>query len=158
MWDECSRNQNLNHPTIPQSSTGSDSDLSLSDIDHGEMLNILHKIRMFKAVNINQIYLKPNLDSLDDIAEYFNLSGSPIAGHNVCATPFNQMAVATNGDVYWHMRCYNDYRLGNINASNLSEIFYGQIAKSFREEFEKEECCMPACTRCCGIIGSDQVL
>jgi len=56
------------------------------------------------------------------------------------------------------MRCYNDYKLGNININSLHEVFYGQIAENFREEFEKSECCMPACTRCCGIIGADRVL
>jgi len=153
-----SMNHTLKHPTIPQSSTGSDDDLSFSNIDFREMLDILRRIRSFKAENIAQIYLKPNLDSLDDIVEYFNLNGNPIAGRDVCATPFNQMAVATNGDIYWHMRCYNDYKLGNININSLHEVFYGQIAENFREEFEKSECCMPACTRCCGIIGADRVL
>ena len=67
------------------------------------------------------------------------------------------MAINTKGDVYWHMRCYNDYKLGNINNTSLRDIFHGMDAEIFRNEFKKNDCCMEACTRCCGIMGAEQV-
>ena len=87
--------------------------------------------------NIKEIYIKPNLKTLSDIYKYFNVSGEALTGNDVCATPFNQLAVSTNGNVYWHMRCYNDYKLGNINESGLYEIFHGYHATVFRSEFKK---------------------
>lgn len=64
--------------------------------------------------------------------------------------------LSTSGDVYWHMRCYNDYKLGNINNSGLYDIFHGFNAEAFRNEFRKSDCCMTACTRCCGLMNSEQ--
>jgi MoaA/NifB/PqqE/SkfB family radical SAM enzyme len=155
--ESMSNKHNLMHSVVPQSPTDSDEGLSLSDIDPVEILGIFNKIRKFKAKNINKIYLKPNLTKLSDVVKYFDVSGDALVGHNVCATPFNQLAVSTSGDVYWHMRCYNDYKLGNINNSSLYDIFHGFNAEIFRNEFKKSDCCMTACTRCCGLMGSDQV-
>ena len=73
-------------------------------------------------------------------------------GNDVCATPYNQLN--TNGDVYWHMRCYNDYKLGNIYENDLNDIFYGYSAALFRSEFKNV--IMAACTRCCGIMSNDR--
>ncbi len=155
--ESMSNQHNSMHSVVPQSPTDSDEGLSFSDIDPVEMLSIFNKIRKFKAKNINKIYLKPNLTKLSDVVKYFDVSGDALVGHNVCATPFNQLAVSTSGDVYWHMRCYNDYKLGNINNSSLYDIFHGFNAEIFRNEFKKSDCCMTACTRCCGLMGSDQV-
>lgn len=155
--ERMSSKHNLAHPIVPQSSTGTDEDLALSEINHEEMLNVLNQIRRFKAKNINGIYMKPNLKNINDIAKYYDLDGDVISGHDVCATPFNQLAVSTSGDVYWHMRCYNDYKLGNINNNSLNDIFHGFDAEIFRNEFRKSDCCMTACTRCCGIMNTEQV-
>jgi Fe-coproporphyrin III synthase len=155
--EEMADKQSLAHPLVPQSSTGSNEDLALSEINLKEMFNLISKIRKFKADNISKIYMKPNLEKFSDIAKYFNTAGKALSGHDVCSTPFNQLAVSTNGDVYWHMRCYNDYKLGNINNDTLYDIFYGFNAEIFRNEFKKSECCMAACTRCCGIMGSDRI-
>jgi Fe-coproporphyrin III synthase len=157
--ESMSKQHNEMHPMIPQSPTDSDEGLSLSfaDIDSSEILDIFNKIRKFKAKNISRIYLKPNLTTLNEVDKYFNPSGEALLGHDVCATPFNQLAVSTSGDVYWHMRCYNDYKLGNINNTSLRDIFHGMDAEIFRNEFKKNDCCMEACTRCCGIMGAEQV-
>jgi MoaA/NifB/PqqE/SkfB family radical SAM enzyme len=155
--ESMSNEHNLMHSIVPQSPTDSDEGLSFADINPVEMLSILNKIRKFKAKNINGIYIKPNLTKLSDIVKYFDVSGDVLPGHDVCAAPFNQLAVSTSGDVYWHMRCYNDYKLGNINKSSLYNIFHGFNAEAFRNEFRKSDCCMTACTRCCGLMNSEQV-
>ena len=155
--ERMSSKHNLAHPVVPQSSTGTDEDLGISEINHEKILDILNQIRRFKAKNINGVYMKPNLENLNDIAKYFDLNGDAIPGHDVCSTPFNQLAVSTSGDVYWHMRCYNDYKLGNINDNSLYDIFHGFDAQIFRNEFKKNDCCMTACTRCCGIMNTEQV-
>ena len=155
--ESMSKQHNEMHPMIPQSSTGSDEDLAFTDIDSSEILGIFNKIRKFKAKNVKQIYLKPNLTTLNEVDKYFNASGEALLGNDVCSTPFNQLAVSTSGDVYWHMRCYNDYKLGNINNTSLHNIFHGMDSAIFRNEFKKSDCCMEACTRCCGLMSAEQV-
>ena len=54
------------------------------------------------------------------------------------------------------MRCFNDYVLGNINNNSLSEIWKMRNF-IFRKEFEKNDLCFPACTRCCGIMESHEI-
>ena len=57
--------------------------------------------------------------------------------NNMCSTPYNQLAINTSGNIYWHMRCFNDYVLGNINNNSLSEIWENEKSSHFRKEFEK---------------------
>ena len=55
------------------------------------------------------------------------------------------------------MRCFNNYILGNINTHSIEQIWDGEKAEHFRKEFEKNNLCFPACTRCCGIMHSDTI-
>lgn len=155
--ESMSSRHNEMHSIVPQSPTDSDEGLSFNKIDFNELHEIFNKIRNFKPKNIREIYIKPNLKTLTDIYKYFDVAGEVLPGNDVCATPYNQLAVSTSGDVYWHMRCYNDYKLGNINENDLDDIFYGFSAAVFRSEFKNNNMCMAACTRCCGIMSADRV-
>ena len=155
--ESMSSRHNEMHSIVPQSPTDSDEGLSFNKIDFNELHDIFNKIRNFKPKNIREIVIKPNLKTLTDIYKYFDVAGEVLPGNDVCATPYNQLAVSTNGDVYWHMRCYNDYKLGNIYENDLNDIFYGYSAALFRSEFKNANMCMAACTRCCGIMSNDRV-
>ena len=132
-------------------------DIIFSDKELNLLFGVINKIKGYAPINIKKISMKPNVVNVNDLKKYFSIHGGALQGHNVCSTPFNQIAISTSGDVYWHMRCYNDYVLGNIHSNSLNDIFYGNNASSFRTEFMDSNLCFDACTRCCGIIGADDV-
>ena len=47
--------------------------------------------------------------------------------------------------------------MGNINNNSLSDIWENEKSSHFRNEFEKNDLCFPACTRCCGIMESHEI-
>ena len=152
-----SEKHNVRHPNIYQGVTIDDKDVQLSDAQITLLKEQLNKIRNYKSISINKITMKPNMESFESISKYFSFDGAPLRGHDLCYTPFTQLAINTSGDVYWHMRCYNNYKLGNVKESGVGDIFNGEKARYFREEFTRSNMCFEACTRCCGIISSDDV-
>ena len=93
----------------------------------------------------------------ENLYSYFDKKAKPMGLNNMCSTPYSQLAINTSGNVYWHMRCFNDYVLGNINNNPLGEIWENEKSLHFRKEFEKNDLCFPACTRCCGIMESHEI-
>jgi len=149
MQSECS-------PKIPQSISTID-EVDYLDLDIEKLSEQLEMIKTFKSKNIKKITFKPNMFDKDNLYNYFKKSGKQMGLNNMCSTPYNQLAINTSGNIYWHMRCFNDYVLGNINNNSLSEIWENEKSSHFRKEFEKNDLCFPACTRCCGIMESQEI-
>lgn len=154
---EMAGDHNFKIPAIIQGESVSGENLGFSNIDYDELYNQLVKIKSYNPKNIKQITMKPNLNSRVELEKYFDLSGDELERNNICSTPFNQVAINTAGKVYWHMRCFNDYVLGDINENGLSSIFNGEEALLFRNKFIENDLCFPACTRCCGLMTSDDI-
>lgn len=154
---EMSLRHNSKQPEITQGVTVSNSDVLLSDHEVRSLHNVLDQIRNFKPRSIGRVNMKPNLASETAIRDYFSLGGEKILGNDICYTPFTQLAVSTSGDVYWHMRCYNNYKLGNVLSTGVRDVFFGEKAEYFRNQFAAVGMCFDACTRCCGIISSSRV-
>ena len=89
-------------------------------------------IKNFKTNYIKSVLFSPPLDMGFELEEYFDIDGGKITGLDECYVAWNQMAMNTAGDVFWHMRCFNDYILGNVNNSSLRQIYHGEKAESFR--------------------------
>lgn len=141
---------------IPQSVSSIDA-VDYLTLDVEKLYDQLQKIKTFKAKNIKKIYFKPNMFDKDNLYSYFDKKAKPMGLNNMCSTPYSQLAINTSGNVYWHMRCFNDYILGNINNNSLGEIWENEKSLHFRKEFEKNDLCFPACTRCCGIMESHEI-
>jgi MoaA/NifB/PqqE/SkfB family radical SAM enzyme len=120
-------------------------------VDAAILKEQIQRIKNRKYKNIGKIAFIPNLSKREEIEAYFNNEGKPLKNHSACRWPFNQIAINTNGDVFFHMRCFN-YNIGNVNKESISKIFNGEKARFFRGEFRKAGMCFPACTRCCGVM------
>ena len=154
--EEMSLKQKEIAPEIPQSISTIDENDYL-ELDKDILFNEINNLKKIKLKNINKIKFKPNMDERIVLDKYFDKKGESILSNNVCSTPYTQMAVNTSGDIYWHMRCFNDYKLGNINLNSFQEIWEGEKATKFRKRFEENNLCFPACTRCCGIMSSQVI-
>ncbi len=120
-----------------------------TDILEKQIKNI--KKRNYK--NIGKIRFIPDIFEKRDFQRYFNKKGESIKGYDTCRWPYTQVAINTNGDVFFHLRCFN-YIIGNIDKQEIRKIFWGEKARHFRKEFRKAKMCFPACIRCCGVMFS----
>lgn len=154
--EEMSKKQQEIVPEIPQSISTIDEEDYLA-LDKDMLFNEIVNLKNIKLRNIKKLKFKPNIDDRIVLDKYFDKKGETILSNNVCSTPYTQMAVNTSGDVYWHMRCFNDYKLGNINLNTFQEIWNGEKATLFRKKFEENNLCFPACTRCCGIMSTQEI-
>lgn len=120
-------------------------------IDIAVLERQIRNIKKKNYENIEKIMFIPDIHEKKDLQRYFDKKGEIIEGYSRCTWPFSQIAINTNGDAYFHMRCFN-YKIGNINEQSLNQIFNKSRARYFRREFIRAKMCFPACTRCCGVM------
>jgi len=74
-------------------------------------------------------------------------------GGRRCTDPYKMMMVRTDGTVIpAHGRCF-DIVMGNAHQTPLREIWNGPAYREFRQTLAAAGGTLPACARCCGIIG-----
>ena len=127
----------------------------LNSIDSKVLFNQFSILREKQPTyqNIGEILFIPSLTKQENIEKWYRTS-NPLSHNDHCYLPFNQVAIRPNGEIQWHMRCF-DYPIGNILEGSLDYIFYkSDRAKFFRNELKNNNYCMPACSRCCGVTSS----
>jgi radical SAM protein with 4Fe4S-binding SPASM domain len=72
-------------------------------------------------------------------------------GFDQCISTFQVVEVNSNGDVS-PCRDYHDYVVGNVKESTLSQLWNAGPYRRFRRSLA-EDGLMPACSRCCGLMG-----
>lgn len=145
-------NQNSQFPNIQQGESSLTDAVVVENMDLDLLAKELRFAREFQSDNIGRVVFKPKLTEVDQLQEYYSEQGAKIKNLSSCSVPWNGIAIATDGSCYWHMRCFNDYVLGNANDNSLNEIYFGKQATYFREKLEDNDYCFPACTRCCGVM------
>jgi MoaA/NifB/PqqE/SkfB family radical SAM enzyme len=74
-------------------------------------------------------------------------------GGRQCTDPWKMLMVRTDGSVIpAHGRCYN-YPVGDVRTATLPEIWNSPRFQAFRRTLQAGGGTLPACARCCGIIG-----
>jgi MoaA/NifB/PqqE/SkfB family radical SAM enzyme len=74
-------------------------------------------------------------------------------GDRRCTDPWKMMMIKTDGTVIpAHGRCY-DYPVGNVTGTPLTSIWNGPRFLEFRRTLRDAGGALPACARCCGVIG-----
>ncbi len=136
-----------------QSVSSIDTTVDPERVDTEELWRQMEELKRTKYKNIKKIVFIPDLKSREEVNRYFKKEGLPLKEYSFCRWPFSQIAVNTNGDVAFNMRCFN-YVIGNLNRQNLRQVFYSKAAREFRREFIKAGMCFPACMRCCGVMFS----
>ncbi len=96
--------------------------------------------------------LVPDLASPRDLEVYYR-EHARFVGGRACTDPWRMMMVRTDGTVIpAHSRCYN-VPLGDVGTATLAELWNGARAAAFRRHLKAAGGTLPACARCCGVIG-----
>jgi len=94
--------------------------------------------------------MMPNLKNREQIQRYYT-DHSATFGYDQCVSIYMTLEIDSNGDVGL-CRDYHDYVIGNIKTDAIAEIWNGPAALKFRRSIS-EQGLMPACRRCCGLMG-----
>jgi len=146
--------QNKDTP-FPQTISSVTDEDELNTINPTLLIDQYNKLRnnLHNYTNISSILFIPGFNSHNEVNRWFKTI-EPLHNNDKCYLPFKQIAVKPNGEVTWHMRCY-DYVIGNLLETSLDNIFYySDKAKLFRNHHQSNNFCMPACSRCCGVTTS----
>ena len=132
--------------------TPQNNEITFKEINSCELSEQIKKIKLTRFKNIKALHVIPNIESPDEIDKWFSEEAEPLKGNDKCYMPYFHVAIKPNGDVVWHSRCFG-YSLGNINNHDLKYIYSNKNKKAsyFRKIFKEHSCCLPACTRCCGV-------
>ena len=92
----------------------------------------------------------PNIIGVDNLREYYT-NHSNTFGYNECISINQVVEIDSNGDMS-PCRDYHDYVVGNIKEHTVTELWNSPRYRDFRISLYKDGL-MPACTRCCGLMG-----
>ncbi len=121
------------------------------DFDHDVVLDRFEQMMdIFKTTHRCPPIMIPDLASREEINRYYT-DHSATFGYNQCVSIYMTMEINSNGDVSL-CRDYHDYVIGNIKKTPIVDIWTGQAAQKFRASISKDGL-MPACRRCCGLMG-----
>jgi radical SAM protein with 4Fe4S-binding SPASM domain len=92
----------------------------------------------------------PQVFGADNLREYYT-DHSNTFGFNRCVSIYQAVEIDSNGDMS-PCRDYHDYIVGNVKDHTVLELWNSPRYKAFRKSLT-EQGLMPACTRCCGLMG-----
>lgn len=135
---------------VARSSLG---EMSLESIDLGVLKAEIDSVRAYaKQVPGMEVAFHPDLTSAEELARYYREPDRYVGGRS-CTDPFKMMMVKTDGTVIpAHSRCYN-YPLGKIQDTSLPQLWNNARYTAFRQVLHQAGGSLPACTRCCGVVG-----
>jgi MoaA/NifB/PqqE/SkfB family radical SAM enzyme len=94
----------------------------------------------------------PDFEAPDRLHAFYR-EPSRFVGGRTCTDPWRMLLVRTDGTVVpAHGRCY-DVPLGNVSQAPLAALWNGDAARGFRRDLLSAGGTLPACARCCGVIG-----
>lgn len=129
-------------------------DIDLKRIDPVVLASEIAAAREFAATQKPPLSLAfhPELKSADELELYYHHPERYVGGRR-CSDPFKMMMVKTDGTVIpAHSRCYN-YPLGKVQDISLAQMWNNARYAAFRRVLYEAGGSLPACTRCCGVIG-----
>ena len=99
-----------------------------------------------------KVTLVPDQIGAEQLAAYYQNPLEFVGGRR-CTDPWKMLMVRTDGSVIpAHGRCYN-VPVGNVREAPLQEIWNGPRFQQFRQTLQEAGGTLPACARCCGVIG-----
>jgi len=130
--------------------------MDLRSFDAGALASELHDVRTYAAsAGLNVVFV-PDLTDRFEIERYYREPLTFIGGRT-CTDPYKMMMVKTDGTVIpAHGRCFN-YPIGNIRESALTDLWNNDRYRAFRRLLADAGGTLPACARCCGVIGKKDV-
>ncbi len=127
--------------------------MDLAAIDLDAMWHALQELKLYGKERMLSLTIVPDLDSPEELEVYYR---QPLrfVGGLACTDPWRMILIKTDGTVIpAHGRCYN-VPVGNLTERSLADIWNGaRFQRSFRRTLRDAGGTLPACARCCGVIG-----
>lgn len=99
-----------------------------------------------------RITLTPDFEDAAEVARYYR-EPERFVGTRTCRDPWRMAMVRSDGTLLpAHGRCYH-VPLGNVTQASLTELWNGPALRGFRRTLQGGGGTLPACSRCCGVIG-----
>ncbi len=112
-----------------------------------ELAVVLEKSRAWSSP---AVALVPPITGSENLKTYYT-DHTARFGYDQCVSIFQAVEINSNGDVS-PCRDYHDYVVGNIKTATITELWNSPAYRDFRRSVSREGL-MPACTRCCGLMG-----
>jgi MoaA/NifB/PqqE/SkfB family radical SAM enzyme len=127
--------------------------MDLESIDLEQLAAEIESVRTYaKQVPSMEVAFHPDLTGMEELVRYYREPDRYVGGTR-CTDPFKMMMVKTDGTVIpAHSRCYN-YPLGKVQEVSLSQLWNNARYSAFRQVLHRAGGSLPACTRCCGVVG-----
>jgi radical SAM protein with 4Fe4S-binding SPASM domain len=94
--------------------------------------------------------LIPDIDGVDNLRAYYTDHAATF-GYERCISIRQAVEINSNGDMS-PCRDYHDYVVGNVRERTVTELWNSEPYRRFRQSLARDGL-MPACTRCCGLMG-----
>ena len=128
--------------------------MKLDTIDLDAMAQALVELKAYARTQpgFPLLTVVPDLASRDDLDVYYRQPLRFIGGRH-CTDPWRMMMIRTEGTVIpAHGRCYN-VPIGKVTETPLKELWDHARFRAFRRTLQEAGGTLPACARCCGVIG-----
>jgi MoaA/NifB/PqqE/SkfB family radical SAM enzyme len=123
-----------------------------ADLIWRELQRVRETARTWPATRFT---LTPDFASASEVARYY-AEPERFVGTRTCRDPWRTAMVRSDGTLLpAHGRCYH-VPLGNVTRARLGELWNGPAMRGFRRTLQAEGGSLPACARCCGVIGRRQ--
>lgn len=123
--------------------------------DIGAIAEELERVRAYAEMrgrDFPSLHFSPDTTDPARLARFYQ---EPLAffGGRACTDPWRMMMIKTDGVVIpAHGRCFN-YPVGSLWEQPLSEVWNSARFTQFRRTLKGAGGTLPACARCCGVIG-----
>ncbi len=111
---------------------------------------LLGEIAYLKKAYYSKTSFSPELNTLEEIKEYYCNPWKFIKGKKDCFIPWKYAQILPNGDCVTMTRCFN-LVFGNLYKDDFRSIWNGVEYQQWRKVLRLHRS-FPACSRCCGIF------
>lgn len=128
--------------------------MELDTIDIDSMWQALSDLKAYAAAHTDfpPYTIVPDFRGPDGLETYYRRPLTFVGGRN-CTDPWHMLMIKTDGTVIpAHGRCY-DVPVGNVHEIPLPILWNNGTMRAFRQTLKDAGGALPACARCCGVIG-----
>ncbi len=126
--------------------------MDLAGIDVGALWDALTEAKAWARARSMRLTVVPDAPTPRALETYYREPAAFVGGRR-CSDPWRMLMVRTDGAVVpAHGRCY-DVPLGNVADTPLASLWNAEPARRFRRDLRAAGGTLPACARCCGVIG-----
>ena len=119
--------------------------------DIGVLSDQLKKLsKLSRSLSGPAIIIVPPILEARDLESYYTDHDCTF-GYDRCVSIYSAVEINSNGDMS-PCRDYHDFVTGNVKEKTVTELWNSEPYRKFRKSIS-EQGLMPACTRCCGLMG-----